>query len=399
MSLNNYEEYRKSLAKQIRTEKAKDYKDYNKAKKKIEEDHDAFIQILNSSTKPDNISDDNRKDYINGAIESADKIKSQKLDAITRSLTQQDRIFMILKYHQDHDPYYLPAQKLSRTKREIEKMGKKIAEDRSQLKTLDDTINEQQQELNDINERIKEVLLSTPNNEIGDAIEEKLTGIKLDKRIIRNIKKAISTTSRNADWIIIINKKHRDEWFKESKDFKLKDWTQKILWEFLIQIEWHPIIDPTPTNDTKSKSTNTGSTQKQSSEKNGKERIDNEKKDYLKKQLKDLQDKEKPDSEWYIILYKSIFKSDDDSIDNINKLVKQLNEGLKKRPDLRSAIEFDLSQRIEAYPQPQNLEKLRGSDNYRISFCNNKWNLLLSWDFTIIWLLSYEDYKKFQKNN
>ena len=110
---------------------------------------------------------------------------------------------------------------------------------------------------------------------------------------------------------------------------------------------------------------------------------------------------EEPNAKWYITLYQKIFRYEDSSIDNIDKLVEQLDEALKKRTDLslRTAIESDLSKRLDAYPQPLNLEKLKWSDSYRISFCNKKWNLLLSWDYKITSLLSYEDFKKFQRNN
>ena len=229
MNHNNYEEYRNSLAKQLRSERAKDYKDYYKTKKKIEDASDAFIKILNSNTKPENISDEDWKDYLIAAIDSINKTASQKLEPITHRLTQQDRIFMILKYHQDHDPYYAPAKKLSRTRWRINEIKKNIANEKAQLESLNTTKNEEQKKLDEINRRIKEVLLSTQNAEICDIIQNKLTEIKLDKRIIKNIKKAILTTSRNKNGIIIINKKHRDEWFKESKDFKLQDGIQEIL--------------------------------------------------------------------------------------------------------------------------------------------------------------------------
>lgn len=402
MNHNNYEEYRSSLAKQLRTERAKDYKDYNKEKKRIEDASDTFIQILNSNTKPENISEEDRNDYLNAAIDSVNKAKSQKLDAITRRLTQQERIFIILKFHQDHDKYYAPAKKLSITRRKINKIENDMVDEKDQLKTLDATINEQQEKLNEINARIKEVLLSTPNNEIYDIIHNKLTEIKIDKRIIKNIKKAILTTPRNGNGIIIINRKHRDEWFKGSKDFKLQDGIQEILWEFLIQVEWHSTTpNPTmPTNTTKLKDKD-APTQQEIPDKSEKEKINEQRKNDLKKHLEKLQKMKEPNIKWYITLYQKIFKYEDSSIDNIDKLVKQLDEALKKRTDLslRTSIESDLSQRVDAYPQPVNLGKLKWSDNYRISFCNNKWNLLLSWDFKIIWLLSYEDFKKFQRNN
>lgn len=400
MNHNNYEEYRSSLAKQLWAERAKDYKDYNKEKKKIEDASDAFIQILNSKTKPDDISEEDWKDFLNAAIDSVNRVKSKKLEAITHRFTQHDRIFIILKYHQDHDRYYAPAKKLSRTKREINKVEKNIADEKVQLETLDATINEQQEKLNEINARIKEALLSTPNAEICDIIHNKLTEIKLDKKIIKNIKKAISATSRNEDGIIIINKRHRDDWFKESKDFKLQDGIQEILWEFLIQVEWHSTTpNPMPTNITRSEAKDTA-IQQEVPDKSEKEKISEKRKNNLKKLLERLQKMEEPDIKWYIVLYQKIFKYEDSSIDNIDKLAKQLEEALKKRTDLslRTAIESDLSQRIDAYPQLVNLEKLKWTYNYRISFCNSKRNLLLSWDFKIKSLLSYEDYKKSQKN-
>ena len=402
MNHNNYEEYRNSLAKQLKAQRAKDYKDYIKDKRKIEANCDAFIQALKNSAKPDNISDEERGEYLNAAIDAANKTKSEKLKALTKKSSQQERIFMILKYHQDHDQYYAPAKKLSQTKWKINKIEKDISGQKAQLKALDVTINEEQEKLDEISTRIKEVLLSTPNTEIWDIIQNKLTEIKLDKRIIKNIKKAISTTSRNKNGIIIINKKHRDERFKESKDFKLQDGIQEILWEFLIQVEWLSITsNPTPTNTTKTASRNTSTPQEQISEKSEKEKTDEQTKNKLKKDMEKLQKIEEPDAKWYITLYQKIFNS---PIDNIDKWVKQLDEALKKRTDLslRTAIESDLLQRIDAYPQPGNLEKLRWADNhriYRISFCNGKWNLLLSDDFKIIWVLSYQDYKKFKKNN
>ena len=69
MNHSNYEEYRNTLAKQLKAERAKDYKDYEKDKREIEEASDTFIQILNSNTKPENISDEDRKDYLNAAID------------------------------------------------------------------------------------------------------------------------------------------------------------------------------------------------------------------------------------------------------------------------------------------------------------------------------------------
>lgn len=399
MNHNNYEEYRNSLAKQLKAQRAKDYKDYIKDTRKIEASSNAFIQALNNSAKPDNISDEEWKDYLNAAIDSANKTKSEKLKALTKRYSQQDRIFMILKYHQDHDPYYTSAKNLSRTKRKINKIQKNIAERKDQLRTLDITINEQQELLDAINTRIKEVILSTPNTEICDIIQNKLTEIKLDKRIIKNIKKAILTTSRNKHGIIIINKKHRDEWFKESKDFKLQDGIQEILWEFLIQVEWHSNTpNPTSTNATKTPSRNTSTPQEQTSEKSEKEKADEQRKNELKKDLEKLQKMEEPDAKGYITLYQKIFNS---PIDNIEKWVKQLEEALKKRTDLslRTAIESDLLQRINTYPQLGNLEKRKWTDNYRISFCNKKLNLLLSSDFKIIWVFSYKEYKKFEKNN
>ena len=402
MDDKKYKAYRSSLAKQLRTERAKDFKDYDKEREKIEKESDVFIQTLKSNTKPNDMSDDTRQEYINATIKLINEIKSEKLKAITHKLTQQDRIFMILKYHQDHDPYYTSAKKLSRTKREIKKKEKDISKMRSQLKTLDTTINEQQEKLNEINARIKEALLSTPNDEIYNIIDKKFTEIKLDKRIIKNIKKAISRTSRNEDGIIIINKKHRDEWFRESKGFKLQDGIQEILWKFLIQVEWHSTNpNHTPTNTTKAKSRDAITHQKQTPEKSEKEKIDEQRKNHLKKQLEGLQKMEEPNAKWYITLYQKIFRYEDSSIDNIDKLVEQLDEALKKRTDLslRTAIESDLSKRLDAYPQPLNLEKLKWSDSYRISFCNKKWNLLLSWDYKITSLLSYEDFKKFQRNN
>lgn len=399
MNHSNYEEYRNTLAKQLKAERAKDYKDYEKDKREIEEASDTFIQILNSNTKPENISDEDRKDYLNAAIDAVNRTKSKKLEALTKRATQQDRIFMILKYHQDHDPYYAPAKKLSRTKRQINKIKKNIADEKGQLETLNTTINEQQERLDGINARIKEVLLSTPKDEVIDIILNKLTEIKLDKKIIKNIKKAISATSRNGNGIITLNKKHRDEWFKGSKDFKLQDGIQKILWEFLIQVEWHSITpNPTSTNATKTPSRNTSTPQEQTSEKSEKEKADEQRKNELKKDLEKLQKMEEPDAKGYITLYQKIFNS---PIDNIEKWVKQLEEALKKRTDLslRTAIESDLLQRINTYPQLGNLEKRKWTDNYRISFCNKKLNLLLSSDFKIIWVFSYKEYKKFEKNN
>ena len=402
MSHDNYEEYRSSLAKQLRAERTKDSKDYDKEEKKIEKESDVFIQTLKSNTKPKDMSDEAREEYVNATINLVNEMKSEKLTAITHKLTQQDRIFMILKYHQDHDQYYTSAKKLSRTKREINKREKSISKIKSQLKTLDTAINKQQEKLSEINARIKEVLLSTPNDEICNIIDKKFSEIKLDKKIIKNIKKAILRTSRNEDGTIIINKKHRDEWFKESKDFKLQDGIQEILWKFLIQVEWHSTNpNPTPTNTTKAKSRDTITHQKQTPEKSEKEKIDEQRKIHLKKQLESLQKMEEPNAKWYITLYQKIFRYEDSSIDNIDKLVKQLDEALKKRTDLslRTAIESDLSKRLDAYPQTPNLEKVKWSENYRISFCNKKWNLLLSWEFKIISLLWYEDYKKFQRNN
>ena len=398
MNHKNYEDYRSSLAKQLWAERTKDYKDYNKEKRKIEDASDAFIQVLNSNTKPDDISEEDWNDYLKATIDSVNRTKSQKLEAISHRLTQHDRIFMILKYHQDHDKYYAPAKKLSRTRREINRIERDIVDEKDQIKTLDITINEQQRKLDEINARIKEVLLSTPNTEICDIIHDKLKEIKLDKKIIKNIKKAISATSRNEDGVIIINKKHRDEWFKESKDFKLQDGIQEILWEFLIQVEWYSTtLDSTPTDTTKQKSRNS-TIQQGTSEKSEKEKFDEDRKNNLKKHLQNLQNMEEPDTTWYIKLYQKIFKNEDNSSDNVDKLAKQFDEALKKRTDLRTAIESDLSQRIDAYPQQVKLEKLKWTDNYRISFCNSKWNLLLTWDFKIISLLSYEDYKKFQRN-
>lgn len=396
MNHDNYEKYRNSLTRQLLAEREKDNKDYNKRKREIENAHDTISQILKSNTKPDGIREEDRNDYLNAAIDSVNNTRSQKLKTITHILTQQNRIFMILKYHQDHDPYYAPAKKLSRTRWEINKINKKIADDKTQLTTLNITINEQQKELAEINARIKEVLLSTPNTEICDIIQNKLTEIKLDKRIIKNIKKAILATSRNENGIIIINKKHRDDWFKESKDFKLQDWILEILWEFLIQVEWHS-SNPNPmfTDTSKQKIKNT-TTQQKITDKSEKEKSDEQTRNKLKKRLEDLQNAKEPNIQWYIKLYQKIFKYKDSQID---KLARQFDEAFKQRTDLRTAIESDLLQRLDVYPQPVNLDKLKWTDYYRISFCNSKRNLLLSWDFKIIWLLSYDDYKKFQKNN
>lgn len=392
MNQDNYIKYRTSLAEQLWKERTKDYKKYMADREKIEEDAGALIQILNSNTKPDGIQDD----YTKAAIDAVNRVKFQKLEEKTRIFTQHERIFYILQYHKDHDKYYASAKKLSETKRNINKLEKDIVGQESQLNALDVTINEKQKELDEINARIKEVLLSTPNIEICNIIHNKLTEINIDKRIIKNIKKAILTTSRNENGIIIINKKHRDEWFKESKDFKLQDGIQEILWKFLIQVEWHSITpNSTSTNPAKTPSRKTSTPQEE--KKSEKEKFEEQRKNELKKDLEKLQNMEEPDAKWYITLYQKIFNS---PTDNIDKWVKQLGGALKKRTDLslRTAIESDLSKRLDAYPQQKNLEKLRWTDNYRISFCKGKWNLLLSWDFKIIWLFSYEEYKKFEKN-
>ena len=46
MDDKKYKAYRSSLAKQLRTERAKDFKDYDKEREKIEKESDVFIQTL-----------------------------------------------------------------------------------------------------------------------------------------------------------------------------------------------------------------------------------------------------------------------------------------------------------------------------------------------------------------
>ena len=87
MDDKKYKAYRSSLAKQLRTERAKDFKDYDKEREKIEKESDVFIQTLKSNTKPNDMSDDTRQEYINATIKLINEIKSEKLKAITHKLT------------------------------------------------------------------------------------------------------------------------------------------------------------------------------------------------------------------------------------------------------------------------------------------------------------------------